>query len=94
MPNRINLGPDSRSHRTISNRVSFPLVGLTLYINGKYKVVTKKNNENLFNSYDLNGYKDIILPGIGFIYIKNNTKVMSNKELVIRKSIIGGKWVL
>ena len=66
-------------------------VGLTLYINGKYKVVTKKNNENLFNSYDLNGYKDIILPGIGFIYIKNNTKVMSNKELVIRKSIIGGK---
>ena len=66
-------------------------IGLTLYINGKYKVITKKNNEVLNNTYNLNGYADIVLPGIGFIYVKNSTNIKSNKELIIRKSIIGGK---
>lgn len=67
------------------------LVGLTIYINSLYKIITKKDNSKLDYNYKLNGYKDILLPGIGFIYIKKECNIKCNKELIIRDSIIGGK---
>ena len=95
---------DNINYKLIQNKPEYRLIikdyildidsciGLTLYINGKYKVITKKNSEVLENTYNLNGYVDIVLPGLGFIYVKNSTNIKSNKEdLVIRKSIIGGK---
>ncbi len=67
------------------------ILGITIYINDLYNIVTKKNNIKLDYSYNLDGYKDILLDGIGFIYVKDASLVYANKELIIRKSIIGGK---
>ena len=52
---------------------------------------TKKKRKNYEYEYSLNDNSDVYLEDIGFIYIKKGSTIKSNKELEIRKSIIGGK---
>mgnify|MGYP004485065207 FL=1 len=69
---------------------------ITFYTNLNAKNVAKKvykNLEKLDNSIEVLGNTDIIIKGIGFISIKNRTKISLNidpKYLEIRKSIFGG----
>ena len=69
---------------------------VTFYTNLSAKNVAKKVYKNLENSeysIEVLGNTDIIIKGIGFISIKNRTKVSLNidpKYLEIRKSIFGG----
>ena len=69
---------------------------ITFYTNLNAKNVAKKVYKNLENfeySIEVLGNTDIVIKGIGFISIKNRTKVSLNidpKYLEIRKSIFGG----
>lgn len=66
-------------------------VSLTLFLKDKVKVKTKKWQSNYLYNLDLNNYEDIYIDNIGFIYVKNKAIININKEVEIRKSIIGGK---
>ena len=59
---------------------------ITIFIPSNIKINSKKENNNLGYNNELE-YKDIIL-NEGFIYIKNKINIKSNKELIIRDSII------
>lgn len=62
---------------------------LNFYISDKVIMNSKKDNNNLEYKYKINNNSDIIIPGYGFIFIKNNCTIYSNKKLEIRKSLIG-----
>lgn len=62
---------------------------VTLFISQKCKINSKKESIKLDKIYNIEDNSDIVFPSLGFIYFKKGTKLESNKELEIRKSIIG-----
>ena len=64
---------------------------MTLFLKDNVIVKTKKKIKNYEYEYFLENNSDVYLEDIGFIYIKKGSTIKSNKELEIRKSIIGGK---
>ena len=67
------------------------ILNMTLFLKDNVIVKTKKKRKNYEYEYSLNDNSDVYLEDIGFIYIKKGSTIKSNKELEIRKSIIGGK---
>ncbi len=61
---------------------------ITVYYNDKYNITSKKEDNNLIKK-DIDNNSDIVISGVGFIFIKNKTTLYINKDIEIRKSIIG-----
>ena len=59
---------------------------ITIYINERVNISSKKEDIELPYEYVLNG-EDVELAN-GFIYASKNVQIKSNKELQIRNSII------
>lgn len=66
-------------------------VSLTLFLKDKVKVKTKKCQNNYLYNLSVFNCEDIYIDNIGFIYVKNKALININKEVEVRKSIIGGK---
>lgn len=64
---------------------------VTLFIKDNVLVKSKKNKEALNKKITLNMSSDLYLEDIGFVYIKNKSTIYINKNVEVRKSIIGGK---
>ena len=62
---------------------------LTFIVSNKCIINSRKDNSILSNKVSVSDNIDILLEGCGFIYLKKGTVIESNKELKIRKSIIG-----
>ena len=62
---------------------------ITLVMNNNFDFKSKKDNSKLNNILNIEDNTDILIPNYGFIYVKNGIKIECNKNLEIRKSIIG-----
>ena len=62
---------------------------ITIIRSDKCNIYTKKEDIILNEKIEIKENSDVIIPGIGFIYIKNKMTLESNVKLEVRDSIIG-----
>ena len=62
---------------------------LTFIVANNCSISSKKDSVNLGKKMNIPANSDILLDGYGFIYVKEEIIIECNKELKIRKSIIG-----
>ena len=66
-------------------------LNMTLFLKNNVLIKTRKKQKDYQYEYLIDNNQDIYLEDNGFIYLKKGSTIRSNKELEIRKSIIGGK---
>ena len=89
--NKIIISPKQINNNFIYNIDDLYIKGngnITFFINGNYKINSKKDNEEK-EYITIDDNKDLVIPGVGFIFVKNKASIWLSKDIEIRKSIIG-----